>query len=329
MRTSIRGSVRKRVNRTVIGAVAMVPLAAGAMLLSAPGASAAGTTIASVLGAAGPGNGVNGFAVFGLGGGSAMSVVMSCGTAAVNGNLGAGGPGQVNISTPCAVNGNLYKASTVTVTGSGHVSGSTITNNTLVSQAVSNAESASSTLAAMPATDTAVTSIGNGSYVFTATQSGINVVDVSSVNGTTGTSLAFTCGTHPGCQWVVNDSGAFHLGIGSVGVGGGMTGGDLLFNVPGNGASVSFGSAVSIEGIFLAPYSSFQVQGSWNGEVIGGLNGTITVMGAINAPPPVTQVPVSNVQGYVIAVAIVGAAFAASQWFSRHRRTRVAQAGES
>lgn len=326
MRRSIRSSGRKRVRRTVIGAVAMLPLAAGAVLLSAPGASAAGTTIASLLGAAGPGNGVGGFAVFGLGGGSAMSVVLSCGTAAVNGNLGAGGPGQVNIATPCAVNGNLYKASTVTVTGSGHVSGSTITNDTLVSQAVSNAESASSTFAAMPATDIAITSVGNGSYTFTATQSGINVVDLSSVNGTTGTSVLFTCGSHPGCQWVVNDAGAFHLAIGSVGVGGGMTSGDLLFNVYSNGASVSLGSAVSMTGIFLAPYSSFQVQGSWNGEAIGGLNGTVTVMSAINAPPPVTQVPVSNAEGYAIAVGIVAAALAVAQWLSRRRRTRVASA---
>src|ERR1700730_5336128 len=64
MRTSIRSSVRKRVRRTVIGAMVMLPLAAGAMVVSAPGASAAGTTIASLLGAAGPGNGVGGFAVF-------------------------------------------------------------------------------------------------------------------------------------------------------------------------------------------------------------------------------------------------------------------------
>ena len=305
--------------------MATLPLAASVLLLSAPGAAAAGPTIASVLGAAGPGNGVNGFGVFGLGGGSASSVVVSCGAAAVNGNVGAGGPGQLSITTPCAVNGNLYVASTVTVTDSGAVSGRTITNNTLVSQAVSNAESASSTFEAMPATGTSVTSVGNGNYSFTATQSGINVVDLSSVSGTTSTTMTFSCGSFKGCQWVVNDAGAFHLATASVAVSGGMTSGDLLFNVYSHGASISFNPGVSMNGIFLAPYSSFQAQGSWNGELIGGLDGTITVMAgtAINAPPAVTEVPVSNAEGAIIVASLAGAGLAVAQW-RRRRRTKVA-----
>ena len=323
MPASIRRSVRERLRRTVIGAVATLPLAAGAVLLAAPGAAAAGTTIAGVLGAAGPGNSVGGFAVLGLGGASTAGVVLTCGNATVNGNVGVGGPGQFNILPPCTAKGNLYVASTVTIVGNGGVTGSTITDDALISQAVSDARSASSTFAGMTATNTSVTSVNGGSTTFTATQSGINVVDLAGLSGSP--RLTFSCGSFPGCQWVVNDAGAFQFGSGTVTLGSGLTSGDVLFNVYSHGASISFNPPASVSGIFLAPYSNWQTKGAWNGELIGGLDGMITVMSGttINAPPPVTEVPISNPAGAMIAVLLIGAGLAVATWRSR-RRTRVA-----
>ena len=324
MRTSIHTSVRKRVRGTAIVAAAMLPLTAGAVLLAAPGAAAAGTTIAAVLGAAGPANAVGGFAVFGLGGGSADGVIVECGNAAVQGNLGVAGPGQFDILSPCAASGNLYIASTVTITGNGHVGGTTITNDALLNQAVSDAESASGTFAGMAATNTSVTSISGGNHTFTATQSGINVVDLSGLSGSP--NLTFSCGSFTACQWVVNDTGAFQFGNGTVTLSGGMTSGDVLFNVTGHGASIGFNPSASVNGIFLAPYSSWLTKGMWNGELIGGLGGTITVMSGatINAPPPVTGLPISGPIGVVLGVLLLGGVLAAAQWFSRRRRARVA-----
>jgi hypothetical protein len=307
----------------VISAVAILPFAASAVLLTAPGAAAAGTTIAGVLGAAGPGNSVGGFAVLGLGGASTAGI--NCTNTTVNGNVAVGGPGTFTNASACTEKGNLYIASTVTVSGAGHVTGSTIINNALLSQAVSNAQSASTTFAGMAATNTSVTLMKSGSYTFTATQSGINVVDLSSVSGSP--TLAFSCGSFPGCQWVVNDAGGFSFGNGNVTLGSGMTSGDVLFNVYSHGASVSFNAQATGNGIFLAPYSSWQMKGTWNGELIGGLNGTLTLAAmVINSAPPVTVVPVSNLQGQVIVALLVGSGLVAAQWISRRRRTRVSQA---
>jgi hypothetical protein len=80
-----------------------------------------------------------------------------------------------------------------------------------------------------------------------------------------------------------------------------------------------------VSGIFLAPFSNWQTKGTWNGELIGGLHGMITVMSGttINAPPPVTEVPITNSAGTIIAVAIIGGGLAILMWRSR-RRSRVA-----
>jgi choice-of-anchor A domain-containing protein len=305
-----------------MGLVVALPLAASALLLAAPGAAAAGPTIAGVLGAAGPGNSAGGFAVLGLGGASTAGVVLTCGNATVTGNIGVGGPGEFNILPPCTAKGNLYIASAVTMMGNGGVTGSTIIDDALISQAVSDAQSASSTFAGMTATDTSVTSVSGGSTTFTATQSGINVVDLTSLSGSP--KLTFSCGSFPGCQWIVNDAGAFQFGSGSVTLGSGLTSGDVLFNGYSHGASIGFNPSASVSGIFLAPYSSWQTKGTWNGELIGGLNGMLTVMSGtmINAPPPVTEVPITNSAGTITAVLLIGGGLAVATWRSR-RRTRV------
>jgi choice-of-anchor A domain-containing protein len=320
MRTSIRSSVWKQARRTVIGAVAMVPLAASAVLLAAPGASADGTTIAGTLGAAGPANSVGGFGVLALGG--APTAGLNCTANIVIGNVGVGGPGTFTNPKSCVVKGNVYLASTVTESGTGTVSGVTKTDDALLKRAVSDAQSASSAFAGMPATDTKVTSISGGSQTFTATRSGINVVDLSSLTG--GPVLKFSCGSFKGCQWVVNDAGAFQFGPGIVTLGSGMTSSDVLFNVYSHGASITFKPAIG-NGIFLAPYSSWSMNvGTWNGELIGGLKGTITLKAElITAPIPVIEVPISGWTGAVTALVLLGAGLAGAQWFSRRRRTRV------
>jgi choice-of-anchor A domain-containing protein len=303
----------------VISAVAMVPLAASAVLLAAPGASAAPATIASTLGAAGPANSVGGFGVLALGGASTAG--LTCTSTTFIGNVAVGGPGKFSNSS-CTNNGNVYLASTVTKSGRGTITGSTIINDALLSQAVSDAQSASSTFAGMAATDTAVTSV-KGSQTFTATQSGINVVDLSSLT-VSSKSVTFSCGSFKGCQWVVNDAGAFQLASGSLTLGSGMTSGDVLFNVYSHRASISFKSDTG-NGIFLAPYSSWTMKsGTWNGELIGGLNCTLTLTsGTITAPIPVTEVPISGWTGVVTAVLLISAGLAFAQWFRRRRRTLV------
>jgi choice-of-anchor A domain-containing protein len=321
MRTSIRSSFWKQVRSTVIGPVAIVPLAASAVLLAATGAAGAGTTtIASTLGAAGPANSVGPFGVLALGG--APTAGLNCTANVTIGNVGVGGPGTFTNPKSCIVKGNVYLASTVTETGTGTVSGSTKTDDALLKQAVSDAQRASSTFAGMAATDTKVTSVSGGSQTFTATQSGINVVDLSSLTG--GPVLNFSCGSFKGCQWVVNDAGAFQFGPGIVTLGSGMTSGDVLFNVYSHGASITFKPAIG-SGIFLAPYSSWSMNvGTWNGELIGGLNGTITLKAElITAPIPVTEVPISGPTGAIVALILIGGGLTAAQWYSRRRRTQV------
>jgi choice-of-anchor A domain-containing protein len=317
MRTSIGSSFWKQVRSAVIGPAAIVPLAASAVLLAATGAAGAGTTtIASTLGAAGPANSVGGFGVLALGG--APTAGLTCTSTTFIGNVGVGGPGKFSNSS-CNNQGNVYLASTVTKSGKGTITGKTIIDNALLRQAVSDAQSASSTFAGMAATDTKVTSVKGGNQTFTATQAGINVVDLSSLS-LSSKSLTFSCGSFTGCQWVVNDAGTFQLNSGSVTLGSGMTSGDVLFNVYSHGASISFQSD-TVNGIFLAPYSSWTIKsGTWNGEVIGGLNGTLTLnSGTITAPIPVTEVPISGPTGAIVALILIGSGLTAAQWYSRRR----------
>jgi choice-of-anchor A domain-containing protein len=295
----------------------MLPLVASAVLLAAPGASAAPTTIAGTLGAAGPANSVGGFGVLALGG--APTAGLNCTSTVTIGNVGVGGRGTFTNPKSCTEKGNVYLASTVNESGGGTVAGITKTDDALLSKAVSDAQSASSTFAGMAATDTSATSLSGGSHSFTATRSGINVVDLSSLTG--GPVLKFSCGSFKGCQWVVNDAGAFSLSSSSVTLDSGMTSGDVLFNVYSHGASVSFKSDTG-SGIFLAPYSSWTMKsGTWSGEVIGALNGTLALSsGTYTAPIPVTEVPISGPTGVILAVLLIAAGLTASQWYRRRRR---------
>lgn len=71
----------------------------GLALMAAPGASAGGSTISSILGTAEPGNSVSGFALVALGGDSSEGI--DCSLATINGNTGLGGPGKFTNAAPC------------------------------------------------------------------------------------------------------------------------------------------------------------------------------------------------------------------------------------
>jgi hypothetical protein len=114
--------------------------------LSCPaGITTANSTLLCKLGAAGPGN----FAVLSLGGAGAL---VNINLATVDGNVGVPNPGTLKESAPSVVNGDLIVGSSVNLKGVKGQHGSVVVNDSLLAQAVQDANAAEVMFANLPLT---------------------------------------------------------------------------------------------------------------------------------------------------------------------------------
>jgi hypothetical protein len=213
-----------------------------------------------------------GFAILGLGGINTSSTqVILNGPGTTTGTVGVAGAGNIalNSSELPAIEGNLLLGTGVTTSGSAsnlccgssaQVQGGTIQQtsaaNTLLgggntiatsTGAVHDALVAESFFAGLATTQNDGSSI-TSTTTLTATQSGYNVVDLSSINLGNNDILTLSNGGFSGVQWVVNVSGTINLNGSTSGgkilLGPGLTDSDVLFNV----TSVNGGDNVTSSG---------------------------------------------------------------------------------
>jgi choice-of-anchor A domain-containing protein len=229
---------------------------------------------------------------------------------------------RFNFSRPALIVGSLYEDSGVTGTNNGII----ITGGThsrLLSQAVADANSASSTAAALPTTGSIpggsvnVTSPGN-SVTFNG-MAGQNVVDLTNFSLAGGGT--FTIHGTSSETFIFNVSGNFRLPNGQILLTGGVTPDHVLFNITGSGSTVSMSSLNSdVLGTILAPSRAVNLSdGTVVGEVISGQNISITGNTAVVQDAFSSSPAVPEPAAYVLAGSACVFGLGAAAWRKRGR----------
>lgn len=208
------------------------------------------------------------YAVLGLG-----KAQIDNASATIHGDVGVSHGGTLKNARRSIITGNVFTFSQGQYSGHGELGGSVNVAPAQLTQADQDARNAASQAASLAPTQTfhtiknATTITGNG---------GVNVIDV---NGNISASLTLT-GTASDV-FIINVTGNLTLkGNESLGLGGGVTADHVLYNFTGAGATVSTHSGNLVDGTLLAPDGSFNVGGTFNGEIIGGRRSTITLADA-------------------------------------------------
>jgi hypothetical protein len=247
----------------------------GATNLFAQGGGCANSTLVNNLGTAGPFN----FTVFSMGGpGSLLNINL----ATVNGSVGVANPGTILESAPSTITGSIIVGSEVNTSRVRGSNGGILVDDSLVTQAVSDANSAASyfaTLSTTAAVQAQFPSNGQITQNLTVTGTvGLNVVYLSNFRLDNHATLTLT--GPPGTGFVINDSGNFNLHTGNIQVGGGVLPMDVVYNITNPNASVTTMVPTTAVGILLAPNNSINSMdsSSYTGEIIGGYGKTIVLM---------------------------------------------------
>jgi hypothetical protein len=185
----------------------------------------------------------------------------------VNGDVGVGSDGTINIMAPSSIHGDLYMGTGGTRSGPGPVTG-TIYQPFSVELALAQSSSAAQ-LAAGLVPDIILSSV-SGPLIINATgpQTIINIT--GSVN-LSGSNSLFLNGTADS-KFILNVFGGFDLGGSSIlgGLAGsGVNASDILINVVGTGSKITTKVGNLVGGTLLAPDRAFELH-SVNGAVIGG-----------------------------------------------------------
>lgn len=203
----------------------------------------------------------------------------------VNGNVGVGGTSSLHIFAPSAVNGNVLVGTGASFTndkaGNTNVSGTVSTGQNLTG-AVNDAISAYNTYTAL-----APTQIRSGisSPTIITGNGGTNVIDI---NGDI--SSALTLNGNANDLFILNVTGNINLG-GSDGIlgGAGINPNQIVIDLIGTD-SVNTHVGNTITGTVIAPNSTGNLDGSFNGRLFFGGTSLTLLSGAIvnqpNTPPP-------------------------------------------
>jgi hypothetical protein len=226
----------------------------------------------------------------------------------INGNEGISAGGTLSNQAPSTVNGNVYEAASGQLTNKGTVTGSTVVNSATLSQNDADAAAAVKAAEGLSVTQT----LGSSSII--TGNGGLNVIQV---NGNISSSLTLT-GTASD-RFIVLVSGNLTLGgSDSLGVGGKVTAADVLYVFTGSNSSVTTHVGNVVNGTLLGLNTSYNLDGTFNGEIIGASNQSIGLLsGAIvNAvpftpyTPPTSSVPEPSTMAlFGSGLVIAGVAF--------------------
>lgn len=216
----------------------------------------------------------------------------------ITGNVGVSHLSSLQIQAPSIINGNVDYQDSGSVTGPGKLNGIAIQQS--MAQAVTDALTASNTDRLLTPTQTingnvttAQTFAGNG---------GLNVIDINGDINLNNADIKLTGGASD--VFVINVTGNLCLtGTASLLVSG-VPVSQVLYNFTGGSASNpgvhSFNTHVGdvVDGTMLAPYYTMTLDGTWNGELIGGpmsigllSNSSVNQMSFTPPQPPSGSVP--------------------------------------
>lgn len=195
----------------------------------------------------------------------------------INGNEYVSQGGTLVNMAPSTINGNVFEYAAGQYSGPGHLTGSINVNPALLNQVDSDALNASATAAALSPTMTFGT-ISSPTVV--TGNGGVNVIDI---NGDIKSSLILT-GTASDV-FIVNVTGTLALGGSTtLGLGGGVASASVLYNFTGTG-TISTHVGNVLNGTLLGPRFSFNLDGAFNGRIIGGGASISLLSGAIVNQP--------------------------------------------
>lgn len=247
----------------------------GATNLFAQLDNCANSSLVNNLGTAGPQN----FAVFSMGGPGSM---LNINLATVNGEVGVANPGTIQESAPSTVTGSIIVGSQVKTSGVHGQNGGIVVNDSLVTQAVSDANSAASYFGGLPETASVQSQFPSNGYILqnlTVTGDGsLDVVDLPYFRLDNNATLTLTGPV--GTGFVINVNGNFNLHTGNIQVGGGVLPMDVVYNIIDSKATVTTMVPTTGVGILLAPNNDINSMDSsaFSGEIIGGYSSTIVLM---------------------------------------------------
>jgi hypothetical protein len=219
----------------------------------------------------------------------------------INGDVGVGPNGSVNVAAPSVINGTLFKDPTASFSGSGKISGGVVT--TSLGQAVNDAINASNIFAGLSPTQmlssisSAITITGNGGNNVITLSGGINL----------GGSNNLTLSGNANDRFIFNISGGLEMnGSAAVVLTGGVLPQNVVFNFIGAGPALMTHVGNMVVGVVLAPQRDITFHGAF-GEIIGG-GSTLTLMSGATVTgfnvPEVT--PSSVIFGFIGLVVAFG-----------------------
>lgn len=180
------------------------------------------------------------------------------GPGVINGDVAVGG--STNFASPAKINGTVFLNTGVSQQGNIVPTGGFVTHD--LTQAISDATSASSKLAALAPTQTFGT-IGNNTTL--VGNGGVNVVNTSSINMSNGN---LTLQGSPSDIFIINDSGKFASSNSGM-VLNGVTPNHIVFNIAGS-VAITGGGNNNFDGTILAPNSDVSVHDkTLTGAIVG------------------------------------------------------------
>ena len=227
------------------------------------------------------------YAVLGIGSSSAGNPAgtLNNSLVTINGNQGVGFGGHITNMSPSAINGNVFEYQGGQYGGLGHLSGAITASGVLLNQNFTDAMNAARLAASLSPTQTL------GSITHTTTINGNGGLNVININGNITTSLILNGSATD--IFIVNVTGTLSLtGSTVLGVAGGVTGNNVLYNFTGSGGTITTHVNNMVNGTLLAPNYDFILH-SLNGRIIGGQDITLMSGATVNGPttptPPVPE----------------------------------------
>jgi hypothetical protein len=191
----------------------------------------------------------------------------------ITGNEGVSQGGTLTNMAPSSIKGNVYEYASGQYSGPGVITGSVNVNPGLLAQNDADALAASAAAAGLAPTQT----FGNINVGTTVTgNGGLNVIQI---NGSITKSLILNGG--PNDVFIVNVTGTVSLGGSDVlGLAGGVAASHVLYNFVGNSGTIATHVGNVLYGTLLAPKYSFNLDGAFIGEIIGGGKSIALLSGA-------------------------------------------------